>query len=84
MLRLPEPFPNRPGWGEAAVWGAAGNVVGLLLASIADIWASSYTLQDTLVGQFIPAAGPNAIAVAILAPLLLAVYAAAQAVQAES
>jgi hypothetical protein len=77
-------FPNRIRWGEAAVWGAAGNVVGLLLASIADIWASSYTLQDTVVGQFIPAAGPNVIAVAILAPLLLAVYASIQAAQAES
>ena len=71
-------FPNRPQWAEAAVWGAVGNVVGLLLASLADIWVNQYTFQDTVVGQFIPAAGPNAIALAILVPLLMAVYAAAQ------
>lgn len=71
-------FPNRPQWGEAAVWGAAGNVVGLALASLADIWVNQYTLPDTMVGQFIPAAGPNTIAVAVLAPLLLAVYASVQ------
>lgn len=77
-------FPNRLRWAEAAVWGAAGNVVGLLLASIADIWASSFTFQDAVVGQFIPAAGPNVIAVAILAPLLLAAYTAIQAAQSET
>jgi energy-coupling factor transport system substrate-specific component len=71
-------FPNRPQWAEAVVWGAAGNVVALFLASIADIWVNQYTLIDTAVGQFIPTSGPNIIAVAILVPLLLAAYAASQ------
>ena len=77
-------FPNRPNWGEAAVWGAAGNVIGLALASVADIWVNQYTAFDTMVGQFIPAAGPNAIAIAILMPLLLAVYASVQQAEAQA
>jgi hypothetical protein len=71
-------FPNRPQWAEAAVWGAVGNVVGLLLAALADVWVNQSAFQDVVVGKFIPAAGPNIIALAILAPLLMAVYAAAQ------
>ncbi|MBM4424097.1 MAG: hypothetical protein FJ030_12005 [Chloroflexi bacterium] len=71
-------FPNRPRWGEAAVWGAAGNAVGLALASLADIWVNGYTASETMVGQFIPAAGPNAFAIAIIVPLLLAVYLSVQ------
>ncbi len=71
-------FPNRPQWAEAVVWGAAGNVVGLFLASIADIWVNQYTLIDTAVGQFIPTTGPNIISVAILVPQLLVAYAASQ------
>ncbi len=70
-------FPNRPQWGQAAVWGAAGIVVGTLLASIADIWVENLGVMDAVVGKFIPSAGPGLIALAILTPLLLAINAAA-------
>ena len=69
-------FPNRPSWGVAVVWGAAGNIIGLAAASKADIWMPGGTLSEAIVGKFIPTAGPNLIAVAILVPLLLLFYSA--------
>jgi hypothetical protein len=71
-------FPNRPNWGVAVLWGATGNIIGLAAASKADIWIQGRTLSEVLVSEFIPAAGPNMIAVAILIPLLLFLYASAQ------
>lgn len=71
-------FPNRPSWGVAVLWGSAGNIIGLAAASKADIWIYGRTLSEVLVGEFIPAAGPNLIALAILVPLLLFLYTSAQ------
>jgi uncharacterized membrane protein len=71
-------FPNRPNWGVAVLWGAAGNLIGLAAASKADLWTQSDTLAEAMVGKFIPAAGPNLIALAILVPVLMAVYASAK------
>lgn len=71
-------FPNRPEWGRAAVWGAAGTMVGLFLAALAEVWVSGTTLMEAIIGKFIPAAGPGLIAMAILVPLALALQAAAQ------
>jgi len=71
-------FPNRPQWSVAAVWGAAGVVVGLLLAAIVEIWVSKVDFMKAAISQFIPQAGPALIAIAILVPLALALQAAAQ------
>ena len=71
-------FPNRPDWGTVVLWGAAGNIIGLAVASKADLWTQGDTLAQALVGKFIPTAGPNLIAVAILIPLLLFLYTSAQ------
>ncbi len=76
-------FPNRLLWAEAVILGATGNIIGLALASMADVWVNNFSLMDAMIGEFIPAAGPNIIAVVILTPLLLVVYAAA-AQQAEA
>ena len=62
----------------AVSWSMLGNVLGLLFASIADIWINGYTLPVTIVGQFLPAAGPNLIFAAILVPLLVGAYASVQ------
>ncbi|MBI3763100.1 MAG: ECF transporter S component [Chloroflexi bacterium] len=72
-------FPDKD-WGEIVVWGALGNLVGLGLASIADIWinAGKLTPVEAVIGQFIPAAGPNLIAVAVLMPILIVSYGAVQ------
>ncbi len=60
----------------AVTWGMLGNIVGLLFASISDIWINGYSLVAAVVGEFLPAAGPNLIFAAILVPLLVLAYAA--------
>ena len=56
-------------------WGMLGNIVGIGFAAIADIWINGFSLAATMVGQFLPAAGPNMIFAAILVPLLVLAYA---------
>jgi uncharacterized membrane protein len=58
----------------AVTWGMLGNIVGLLFASLADIVINGFTLPVTIVGQFLPAAGPNLIFAAILVPMLVVAY----------
>jgi len=62
----------------AVTWGMLGNILGLLFASLADIWINGLTLAATIVGQFLPAAGPNLIFAAILVPLLVVAYGSVQ------
>ena len=59
----------------AVTWGMLGNIVGIGFAAIADIWINGFSLATTMVGQFLPAAGPNMIFAAILVPLLVLAYA---------
>lgn len=59
----------------AVTWGMLGNIVGIGFAAIADIWINGFSLPATMVGQFLPAAGPNMIFAAILVPLLVLAYA---------
>lgn len=61
------------------LWGSLGIIIGIGYAAIGDIWVSGYSLVVTMVGQFIPAAGPNIINSAILAPILLVAYKAVTA-----
>jgi uncharacterized membrane protein len=69
-------FPNNPDVAAAVTWGALGNFIGLGFAAISDIWINGYTPVAALVGEFLPAAGPNLIFAAILVPALVAAYAA--------
>jgi len=59
----------------AVTWGMLGNIVGLLFASLSDIVINGLSLPATIVGQFLPAAGPNLIFAAILVPMLVVAYA---------
>jgi uncharacterized membrane protein len=67
-------------WGKnidvaaSVVWGSLGIVLGIGFAAIADIWVNGYSLVTAVVGEFLPAAGPNLIQAAILVPLLLVAY----------
>lgn len=68
--------------GEAAsiaVWSSLGIIVGLGFASIADIWINGYTFWVAILGEFVPAAGPDILFAVILTPLLYAAYQAAVA-----
>jgi hypothetical protein len=60
----------------AVTWGMLGNILGIGFAAISDIWINGFPLAVAIVGEFIPAAGPNLIFAAVLLPLLVAAYAA--------
>jgi uncharacterized membrane protein len=62
----------------AVTWGMLGNLVGIGFAAISDIFINGLSLPATIVGQFLPAAGPNLIFAAILVPLLVIAYSAMQ------
>jgi len=58
----------------AVTWGMLGNILGIGFAAISDIWINRYNLPEAVVGEFLPAAGPNLIFTAVLLPLLVVVY----------
>jgi uncharacterized membrane protein len=62
----------------AVTWGMLGNLVGIGFAAISDIWVNGYTLPVAIVGEFLPAAGPNLIFAAILVPILVAAFVSVQ------
>lgn len=62
----------------AVTWGMLGNILGLLFAAVSDIWINGFSLPAAIVGEFLPAAGPNLIFAAVLVPLLVGAYASVQ------
>lgn len=62
----------------AVTWGMLGNLLGIGFAAISDIWINGFSFPVAIVGEYIPAAGPNLIFAAILVPLLVGAYAAVQ------
>src|SRR5215216_2065691 len=49
-------FGSNEAIATAVTWGMLGNIVGLLFASLSDIFINGLTLPATIVGQFLPAA----------------------------
>jgi uncharacterized membrane protein len=62
----------------AVTWGMLGNILGIGYAAISDIWINGYSPVAAIVGEFLPAAGPNLIFAAILVPLLVVAYSSVQ------
>jgi uncharacterized membrane protein len=62
----------------AVTWGMLGNILGIGYAAISDIWINGYSFTAAIVGEFLPAAGPNLIFAAILVPLLVVAYGSVQ------
>jgi len=62
----------------AVTWGALGNILGIGFAALSDIWINGFPFAVAIVGEFLPAAGPNMIFAAILLPFLVVGYAAVQ------
>jgi uncharacterized membrane protein len=62
----------------AVTWSMLGNILGIGFAAISDIWINGFSPAAAIVGEFLPAAGPNLIFAAILVPLLVAAYDAVQ------
>ncbi len=71
-------FGNNVDVAAAVTWGMLGNILGILFAALSDIFINGFSLVAAVVGEFLPAAGPNLIFAAILVPLLVAAYAAVQ------
>lgn len=59
---------------SAVTWSMLGNLIGLGFAAISDIWINGFSPAVAIVGEFLPAAGPNLIFAAVLVPLLVAAY----------
>lgn len=62
----------------AVTWSMLGNLLGIGFAAISDIWINGFPFAVAVVGEFLPAAGPNLIFAAILVPILVAAYRAVQ------
>jgi uncharacterized membrane protein len=62
----------------AVTWAMLGNILGIGYAAISDIWINGYSFAAAIVGEFLPAAGPNLIFAAVLVPLLVVAYSAVQ------
>lgn len=58
----------------AEVWGSLGVIVGIGFAAIADIWINGYSFMTAIIGEFMPAAVPNILNMAILLPILMVAY----------
>jgi uncharacterized membrane protein len=71
-------FASNLDMGAAVLWSMLGNIVGIGFAAISDIWINGFSPASAIVGEFLPAAGPNLVFAAILVPLLVAAYAAVQ------
>ena len=62
----------------AVTWAMLGNFIGIGFAAISDIWINGFSPSVAIVGEFLPAAGPNMIFAAILVPILIGAYNALQ------
>ena len=58
----------------AVTWSMLGNLIGIGFAAISDIWINGFTPAVAIVGEFLPAAGPNLIFAAILVPILVVAF----------
>lgn len=62
----------------AVTWAMLGNFIGIGFAAISDIWINGFSPEVAIVGEFLPAAGPNMIFAAILVPILVRAWDALQ------
>ncbi len=67
-------FARNEALAAAVSWGMLGNILGIGFAAISDIWVNGFDPVTAIVGEFLPAAGPNLIFAAILLPLLIVIY----------
>ena len=71
-------FASNENIAAAVTWGMLGNILGILFAALSDIFINGFSLAAAVVGEFLPAAGPNLIFAAILVPLLVGAYSSVQ------
>ena len=71
-------FRNDVDIAAAVTWSMLGNLIGIGFAAVSDIWINQFAPAVAIVGEFLPAAGPNLIFAAILVPILVVAYRAVQ------
>lgn len=71
-------FASNENIAAAVTWSMLGNILGIGFAAISDIWINGFSVAAAVVGEFLPAAGPNLIFAAILVPMLVVAYASVQ------
>jgi energy-coupling factor transport system substrate-specific component len=64
---------------KAVLWGILGIVVGMLFASLTEMFVGGIDLNTALVGYFLPAFVGNTIVTVILLPILMVAFAAVAA-----
>jgi energy-coupling factor transport system substrate-specific component len=67
-------FAHDPDIAGAVTWSLMGNFIGIGFASLSDVWINGFSPVTAIVGEFVPAAGPNAIFAVILVPILVIAY----------
>jgi len=67
-------FKDNVDLASAVIWSMLGNFIGIGFAALSDIWINGFSPSVAIVGEFLPAAGPNMIFAAILVPLLVGAY----------
>ncbi len=72
-------FSDNEDVAAAVTWGMLGNILGILFAALSDIVINGFSLAAAIVGEFLPAAGPNLIFAAILVPMLVVAYTSTRA-----
>jgi uncharacterized membrane protein len=69
-------FASNEDIATAITWSMLGNILGIGFAAMSDVWINRYPVVVAIVGEFLPAAGPNLIFAAILVPMLVVAYTA--------
>jgi energy-coupling factor transport system substrate-specific component len=64
---------------KALGWGVLGIIVGMLFASLTEMFVGGIDLNTALVGYFLPAVGGNLVVTVILLPILMIAFAAVAA-----
>jgi energy-coupling factor transport system substrate-specific component len=64
---------------KAVLWGLGGVAVGMLFASLTEMFVSGIDINTALVGYFTPAFIGNAVVTAVLLPILMIAFAAVAA-----
>jgi energy-coupling factor transport system substrate-specific component len=72
-------FRARPDIIKAVLWGLLGIAVGMLFASLTEIFVGGIDLNTALVGYFLPAFAGNVVVTIILLPILMVAFAATAA-----
>ncbi|MFN8388565.1 MAG: ECF transporter S component [Anaerolineales bacterium] len=68
-------FKARPDIIKAVTYGFAGIVVGMLFASLTEMFVGGIDFKTALIGYFVPATIGNAVVTAILLPILMIAFA---------